>query len=69
MKTAIYINDVATQIVLTPETELEETAISAIMESSTNLFVTRGSFYKSSEGWNKQGTGEESLIIRTRNDK
>lgn len=62
MKTAIYIEDGVTQLVLTPENEWEKSVVAKITGNETTIL--RGSFYKCQGGWNRQGGDDESLIIR-----
>lgn len=65
MKTAIYIEDGRTQLVLTPENDWEKSVVSAIELGSQNVSIQRGSFYECRGGWVRESSGQESLIIRT----
>lgn len=76
MKTAIYIEDGVLQVVLTPETEFEKSAVDAITDKSFTTEIVEGSFYDCRGGWIRQqayrkGTGlsdgflnDRSLIIK-----
>jgi len=65
MKTAIYIENGVTQLVLTPENDWEKQVIGCIEEGGQSVKITRGSFYECRGGWNRMGIDETSLIIRT----
>lgn len=65
MKTAIYIEDGITQLVLTPENDWEKQVISCIEDGSESVRILRGSFYECRGNFIRQGTGDESLILRT----
>lgn len=69
MKTAIYIEDGVTQIVLTPETRLEKDVFVKIDEGTQQISINKGSFYESLGGWIRHGEDENSLIIRKEIDK
>lgn len=76
MKTAIYIEDGTVQLVITPETEFEKSAIKTLRGKETKLSLFNGSFYDCRGGWVRQtaihgasplynvGENDESLIIR-----
>lgn len=71
MKTAIYIEDGATQIVLTPDTEWEKKVCKQFYGKKHALEVMEGAFYGCHGGWTRfrsdspYSTGEDnSLIIR-----
>lgn len=66
MKTAIYIQDGTTQLVLTPETEWEKSALGGISKNATTARMMTGGFYECQGGWVRQG-GPDSLIIRMDN--
>lgn len=51
MKTAIYIEDGITQVVLTPETELEKSAIEKLQSQKDGLETFKGGFYACQGGW------------------
>ena len=65
MKTAIYITEGSTQVVLTPENEWEKQVIASIESGQKSLSIHRGGFYECQGGWVRQSGGEESLILRT----
>lgn len=54
MKTAIYIEDGVTQVVLTPESEFEKGVIQQMSESKAALKLFSGSFYDCRGGWIRQ---------------
>ena len=64
MKTAIYIEDGVTQLVLTPENEWERSATNNIQSEPGQVIITRGGFYHCQGGWNRQNGNEDSLILR-----
>lgn len=68
MKTAIYIEQGVTQLVLTPESKWEESVVDSIAdkrdERNASVFITRGCFYHCQGGWDRQGSNQDSLIIR-----
>jgi hypothetical protein len=64
MKTAIYIENGATQIVLTPESDFEERAISGIATEDQEITIYRGGFYKCQGGWVRHRSESNSLILR-----
>lgn len=61
MKTAIYIEEGVTQIVLTPETELETRLLQDVHPHVT---MFRGGFYHCHGGWDRHSTEQTSLILR-----
>ena len=66
MKSAIYIDDGTTQVVLTPESKLEEAVLDMIF-TRTTAATFRGGFYECQGGWiRRTDTGRErqSLIVR-----
>ena len=63
MKSAIYIRDGRTQVVLTPESDLEKSALKQIEDAGGEVFTTRGSFYDCEGGWTREGGSDESLIF------
>lgn len=65
MKIAIYIENGITQLVLTPENDWEKQVIRCIEDGSQNVAIHRASFYECRGGWTRQGTGDDSLILRT----
>jgi hypothetical protein len=64
MKTAIYIENGVTQLVLTPENDWEKQVIRCVGDGSRSVAIHRGSFYECRGGWNRHGAGDESLILR-----
>ena len=65
MKTAIYIENGITQLVLTPETDWEKQVTNSIETGIQNVSIHRDSFYKCREGWTRFGGGDnDSLILR-----
>ena len=72
MKSAIYIEDGVTQVVLTPENEWERNSLKLIKNTS-DLQIFEGGFYACQGGWyrHNQGTGynESSLIFRVNKPK
>ena len=70
MKSAIYIEDGVTQVVLTPEDRWEMTATTAIYEalSKAKVSVYRGQFYEVNGGWTMHQpssiANNASVIIR-----
>ena len=64
MKTAIYILNGVTQLVLTAENEHEKSVLA--LEGAINnkrAQAYRGSFYHCQGGWYRQGSDDDSLII------
>lgn len=55
MKTAIYIEDGVTQVVLTPETDWEKQAISTLEKQNFSCQLFAGQFYDCRGGWTRQG--------------
>lgn len=64
MKTAIYIEDGTTQLVLTPESNFEKEAIEKINREKLDVTINKGSFYLCQGGWNRHGENDNSLMIR-----
>ena len=54
MKTAIYIEDGVTQLVLTPETEHEKDIVKGFGAKLNEVKVFEGTFYDSRGGWIRQ---------------
>lgn len=78
MKTAIYIEDGVTQLVITPETKFEKKALRDYFEGEPlEAKVMVGSFYDCRGGWISQtdvvGTAgsipDKSIILTIRKDK
>lgn len=71
MKTAIYIEDGAVQLVITPETEFEKNALRSFESKPMDAKIFAGSFYDCRGGWTRQkafyqssDSTDRSLIIR-----
>jgi hypothetical protein len=64
MKTAIYIEDGVTQLVLTPETDFETKVISGIDEAKQSISIYKGGFYYCRGGWDRESSNNDSLMIR-----
>ena len=68
MKTAIYIEDGVTQLVLTAESKHEQDVFKAVGDKIDRVKVFNGSFYGCNGGWirhsNWPGTDDRSLIMR-----
>lgn len=54
MKTAIYIEDGVTQLVLSPETEYEKDIVKAFGDKLDRVSVFNGTFYDCRGGWVRQ---------------
>lgn len=61
MKTAIYIEDGVTQLILTPDTEWEKAVLEKIKVGEFQIH--RGEFYYCQGGWHRQGGSQNSLMI------
>ncbi len=66
MRTVIYVEDGAIQLVITPETDFEENAVKSLGNNTLITKIFRGSFYQCNGGWVRydQDTTDNSLIIR-----
>ena len=79
MKTAIYIEDGVVQVVITPETEFEKSALRPFgVDQAIPAKILRGAFYDCRGGWVRQkpqynmnrlsgmdnNDGDNSLILR-----
>lgn len=72
MKTAIYVEDGVTQIVLTPVTAFEREVLARVSrEEVVQVRVAKGSFHRDAEGWQRfAGAGmdgeaqEQCLMLR-----
>ena len=76
MKTAIYIEDGAVQLVITPESEFEKNALSGFEDKPLEVNIFVGSFYDCRGGWVKQADfvpvgmlqsghrGDKSIILQ-----
>lgn len=72
MKSAIYIEQGVTQVMLTPENEWERTALNMVFGAIKVGCVSawQGEFYTCQGGWDRWSpyrgeSGDKSLIIRT----
>lgn len=75
MKTAIYIEDGTVQLVITPESDFERSALKSIENKPTETQIFSGAFYDCRGGWVRQTSfyhgsyssdnTDRSLIIRT----
>ena len=61
MKLSLIQEDGYTQVVLTPENEWEKKALDAIPDSGFTM--KRGEYYHCQGGWERQGSGKESLMF------
>lgn len=64
MKTAIYIEDGVTQIVLTPETEWEKKIISSADLGEKVARIMRGGFFANQAGYFRHDETPDGLIFR-----
>ena len=62
VKTAIYMTDKLTQLVLTPEYEFEK-AVIKMLNKDRICKIHTGSFYECGGGWIRQGNDDCSLIV------
>lgn len=80
MKTAIYVEDGVCQLVLTPETAFEKTALALFDEEKLKAKIFTGSFYDCRGGWVRQSkkysplhgvesSEDNSLILRVDTDE
>ena len=82
MKTAIYIEDGVTQLVITPETDFEKSTLRMLggEDGDVEAKMHTGSFYDCRGGWVRQSQynahmhdlsadrGDSSLILKVSND-
>ena len=66
MKTAIYIEDGSTQLVLTPENDWETKVIAGIQQGLQEVEILRGSFYECRGGYFRHGGTDDSLMLRAK---
>ncbi len=64
MRTSIWIENGMTQLVLTPENDWEKNVTGTIATGQLNSSIYKGCFYECAGGWVRQGTTENSLIIK-----
>jgi len=79
MKTAIYIEDGVTQLVITPESDFEKSTLQMIGDGEVEAKMHNGSFYDCRGGWVRQShynahmndlssdRGDRSLILKVSN--
>lgn len=54
MKTAIYIEDGVVQLVITPESEFEKSALGSFSKDPLKAEIFNGTFYDCRGGWTRQ---------------
>ena len=64
MKTAIYIDQGTTQLVLTPENEWEKKICDSITQGEQQAKIMRGEFFDCRGGWIRHSNTPSSLILR-----
>lgn len=74
MKTAIYVEDGAVQVVLTPETDFEKSSFKLISGSPKLARIFEGTFYDCRGGWTRQSrysppSPYDSAYSRTKEDE
>jgi len=67
MKTAIYVADGVTQLVITPETAFEKESVAQFEKKSLSVKIMSGSFYECRGGYLRQGS-DQSLMLRVDDD-
>lgn len=68
MKTAIYIEDGVTQLVLTPETEYEKGIVKGFGDKLDRVQVFNGTFYDCRGGWIRQTAQKYSMYSHGQSD-
>ncbi len=68
MKTAIYVADGVTQLVITPETTFEKESLDLFENKPLSVKIMSGSFYECQGGFVRQGS-DRSLILRVDDDQ
>jgi hypothetical protein len=63
MKTAIYIEEGVTQLVLTPENDWEKNVVRNIETNKKAFEIRRGGFYHCKGGWAREENDSDSLIL------
>ncbi len=63
MKTAIYIEQGITQLVLTPENDWEKSVVKSMTNGTQSVDIRMGEFYACRGGWVRHGTADDSLIL------
>lgn len=70
MKTAIYIEDGVSQLVLTPETDFEMDAMQKFRDHPIEAEIHVGTFYECKGGWNRHSeTGHGQMYANASRDK
>lgn len=69
MTTAIFIQDGIVQLVLTPETEWEKSAMKMLADGSHSVTVKRGSFYECRGGYTRHEFGQFGGLYSQRDNK
>ena len=80
MKTAIYVEDGVTQLVITPESKFEKEALAAIQNNTLETKIFSGTFYNCNGGWVRhkeiyqhslynEEDNEQSLILKIITEK
>lgn len=67
MKTAIYIEDGTVQLVITPETSFEKSALASFSDKPMETKIFTGSFYDCRGGWVRQARYHPSLSTHSGN--
>lgn len=60
MKVALYIEELVTQLVLTPETAAEKAILAIVREYKDGMELKYGTFYPTVGGWIRQYEHEQS---------
>lgn len=63
MKTAIYLEDGETQLVLTPENDFEARALAELLESGDKMSFVRGEFYACRGGYTRHREHMPSTFV------
>lgn len=63
MKIALYIEEGIEQIVLTPESKVEESILGKMHDGTRVMQILRGSFYRCHGGWTRQDQDDKSTMI------
>lgn len=69
MRTAIYVEDGVTQIVITPENEFEKDIVESIENKNLSTRIVTGQFYSCVGGWvrHTEHNAGSSIIIKVEN--
>ena len=68
MKTAIYIEDGTVQLVITPETDFEKSALRSFEDKPLSAKIMAGSFYDTRGGWVRQSAYHRPMMYGSRDD-